>query len=61
MATNNDWTDSQGEEIEASGLAPSDTREAAIQRSLAPGSYTATVVGQDGGVGVGLVDIYRVN
>ncbi len=61
VASNDDWNDSQPEEIEASGLAPLDTREAAIQRTLVPGSYTATVAGQDGGVGVGLVEIFRID
>lgn len=60
VASNNDWADTQQPDLESSGLAPSDAREAAIQQALAPGSYTATVAGQNGGLGVGLVEVYRL-
>ena len=57
---NDNWADTQQTELEDSGLAPSDAREAAIKQTLAPGGYTATVTGLNGGVGVGLVEIYRL-
>ncbi len=35
------WKDTQQSELEASGLAPSDNRESAIQIALGSGLYTA--------------------
>jgi hypothetical protein len=58
IAQNNDWRDSQEAEITASGLAPLDDRESAIAATLAPGSYTAVVQGNNGGSGIALVEIY---
>ena len=60
VASNDNWADTQQSEIEGSGLAPSDAREAAIRQTLAPGSYTATVAGSNGGLGIGLVEVYRL-
>ena len=60
LASNDNWADTQQEAIEESGLAPGDSREAAIEQTLIPGSYTAIVSGKDGGIGVGLVEIYRI-
>ena len=60
LASNDNWADTQQAEIQASGLAPNDPRESAIESSLAPGSYTATVLGKNGTIGVGLVEIYKL-
>ena len=60
VASNDNWADTQRTEIEASGLAPTDPREAAIESSLLPGNYTATVTGKNGTIGVGLVEIYKL-
>ena len=60
VASNDNWADTQRTEIEASGLAPTDPREAAIESSLLPGNYTATVIGKNGTIGVGLVEIYKL-
>ena len=60
VASNDNWADTQQAELEGSGLAPSDAREAATQQTLAAGSYTATVAGKNGGLGVGLVEVYRL-
>jgi hypothetical protein len=60
LASNDNWADTQREAIEESGLAPGDSREAAIEQTLIPGSYTAIVSGKDGCIGVGLVEIYRI-
>jgi hypothetical protein len=59
-ASNDNWADTQRETIEESGLAPGDSHEAAIEQTLIPGSYTAIVSGKDGGIGIGLVEIYRI-
>ncbi len=60
VASNDNWADTQRTEIEGSGLAPVDAREAAIRQTLSTGNYTATVAGKNGGLGVGLVEVYRL-
>jgi hypothetical protein len=61
IQANNDWRDAQETALENSGLAPSDDHESAILASLAPGNYTVTVKGADGGTGNGLVEVYRLS
>ena len=58
IASNDDWKDTQRREIEAVGLAPSDSRESAILTTPPPGHYTALVSGKNGGMGIGLVEFY---
>ncbi len=60
ITTNDNWKDSQQAEIEATGLAPSDDREAAIEAFLTDGSYTAIVRGSGRSTGVALVEAYKV-
>jgi hypothetical protein len=59
---NNDWQDdpNQAALISGAGLAPTNSLESAILVGLAPGSYTAIVVGNGGGTGIGLVEVYQV-
>lgn len=57
---NDDWADTNGNGIAATGLAPSDSRESAILASLSPGAYTAIVEGKESTSGVGLVEIYYI-
>ena len=61
IQTNNNWRDSQEAALQNTGLAPTDNLEAAVLISLAPGSYTAIVKGADGGIGNGLVEIYKLS
>ena len=61
IAQNDDWKQTQRAEIEATGVPPSDDRESAILRALAPGAYTAVVSGKSGSTGVALVELYRLN
>lgn len=58
VMTNDNWNDTQGAEIRASGLAPTDARESALITLLQPGAYTAVVRGRNDITGVGLVEIY---
>ncbi len=61
IASNNGWRNSASvAEIAASGLAPTDDRESALQVSLEPGSYTVIVSSGDGSSGIGLVEVYGV-
>jgi hypothetical protein len=59
-ATDNDWQDdpAQAAEITADGLAPSNSKEAAIAATLPPGLYTAILAGANNGTGVGTVEVY---
>jgi uncharacterized delta-60 repeat protein len=49
---------SQQAELEATGLQPSDDREAAFVTTLPPGQYTAQVRGKPEGTGIGVVQVY---
>ena len=60
MVSNNDWRDTQQAQLEATGLAPTDTRESAILRTLPAGNYTAIISGRNGTTGVALVEIYNL-
>jgi hypothetical protein len=59
MITNDNWrTGGQETEIQQSGLAPSDDREAAIIRSVPAGNFTAIIRGANNTTGIGLVEVY---
>jgi uncharacterized delta-60 repeat protein len=60
LIANNDWQDdpAQAVELTAAGFAPSNNLEAAVAVTLAPGTYTALVFGDNNGTGVGLVEVY---
>ena len=60
ISFNDNWQDSQAAEIQATGLAPGNTKESTIVRTLLSGAYTAIVRGKDGGTGVGLVEAYNI-
>ena len=54
---NDNWRDTQEQEIIDSGLPPALDLESAIVTTLEPGVY-AIVRGQNGGSGVGLIELY---
>ena len=58
--TNDNWRDDpiQAALIQATGLAPSNDLESAIDVTLLPGAYTAIVRGNSNSFGVGLVEVY---
>ena len=60
ILANNDWQDNAGQAalITAAGLAPSNTKEAALTATLPPGLYTAILAGANSGTGVGNVEVY---
>ena len=60
LASNNDWQDTQGAEIQGTGVAPTDSRESAIVRYFSAGNYTAILRGLNNTVGVGVVDVYKL-
>ncbi len=61
VAANNDWKETQQAEIQNSGLAPADDREAAIVASLDPGNYTIVLSGRNNSTGISLVEAYDVD
>ena len=60
IAENDNWKDSQEDEIAATGLMPTDDAESAILQTLSPGNYTAIVRGALETSGVGLVEVYHL-
>jgi hypothetical protein len=61
IASNNDWTSSpEAGALQTSGLAPTNSKESAILRTLAPGAYTVILSGVNGGTGVGNVEAYNL-
>jgi hypothetical protein len=59
---NDNWKDDEvsAHVIKIIGLDPTDDRESALITTLAPGPYTAIVAGKNGGIGIGLVEIYNL-
>ena len=58
LVFNDDWEDTQADEIIATNLAPADRRESAIVATLSPGSYTAELLGACSAGGLALVEVY---
>jgi len=62
IASNDDWMDGPDQaQITALGLAPNDSKESPLLAELAPGSYTTILTGNDGGTGIGLVELYATD
>lgn len=61
IAQNDNWRDSQQTAIQATGIPPSDDRESAIVKQLAPGNYTAVVRGANGTEGIALAEVYDLD
>ena len=61
--TDDNWRDDplQALQIEATGIAPTNDLESAIDANLNPGSYTAVVRGSNNASGVALVEVYDLN
>ena len=60
LASNDDFATNPQGDIAGSGLAPSNAKESAIRRTLAPGLYTFILNGANGGTGIGLVEAYNL-
>ena len=61
--TDDNWRDDPAQEtaILATGIAPSNNLEPAIDATLNPGAYTAIVRGKNNTSGVALVEVYDLN
>jgi hypothetical protein len=55
---NDDWQSDQKQELEATGLQPSDPREAAVVATIPPGQYTVQLRGKPETTGIGVVQVY---
>lgn len=61
VETNDDWaSDFRHNEVSAAGLAPSNSSEAAMIRTLPPGAYTVILRDAGTAYGVGLVELYAL-
>jgi Calx-beta domain len=62
IASNDDWIDDpiSAAALITNGLAPENVKESGIYVSLLPGQFTAILAGKNGGIGVGLVEIYNL-
>jgi hypothetical protein len=58
--SNNNWQDHGNAALIPVNLQPSDANESAILITLAPGAYTAIVLGVGGTEGIGLVEVFEL-
>jgi hypothetical protein len=58
IAENDNWRDTQEQQIIATTIPPSNDKESAILATLAPGDYTALVSGVGTSSGIALVEVY---
>jgi PKD repeat protein len=61
VLSNDDWRSTQEAEVQGSGLAPTDDREAAIIKRLPAGNYTAIIRGANSSSGIGLAELYDLD
>ncbi len=62
LIANDNWTDDPASAalLSANGLAPADANESAIFTTLPPGQFTAILAGQNGGTGLGIIEVYNL-
>jgi uncharacterized repeat protein (TIGR01451 family) len=61
ITSNDNWRDTQEQEIMDTGIPPAKDLESAIVATLDPGFYTAIVRGKNNTTGVGLVEVYDLD
>jgi hypothetical protein len=62
LNANDNWKDdpTSAAMLTANGLGLSDTKESGIFTSLPPGQFTVILAGKNGGIGIGLIEIYNL-
>jgi cytochrome c peroxidase len=62
LIANDNWTDDpvSAALLSANGLAPADSNESGIVTSLPPGQFTAILAGKNGGIGLGIIEVYNL-
>ena len=58
LGSNDNWRESQENEIIATGVPPTDEHESALIATLIPGNYTAILRGKDNTTGIAVVELY---
>lgn len=67
IATNDNWKvndqsqQSQESQIKSTTIPPPNDAESAMVATLSPGAYTAVVLGNNGGTGLALVEVYNLH
>jgi hypothetical protein len=63
LVANDDWQDDavSAVQLSAAGFALPDPKESGIFIALPPGQFTAILAGKNGGIGIGLVELYNVH
>ncbi len=61
VVSNDNWKDTQEQEITDTIIPPTNNLESAILATLQPGAYTVILAGKDGGTGIGLVEVYDLD
>lgn len=60
VQSNDNWQDTQRQDLIDAQLAPTNSKESALITTLPAGNYTAVVSGVANGTGVGLVEVYNI-
>ena len=62
MVSNDDWQSDpvSAARLTANGLAPSNPKESGIFTTISGGQFTAILAGKNGGIGIGLIEIYNL-
>src|ERR1700720_3743843 len=61
VTANDNWRETQQDELQATTIPPSNDYESGIVKSLNPGNYTAVLAGKGGTTGVGVVEVYDLD
>jgi CSLREA domain-containing protein len=61
ILTNDNWKDTQRQNIEGGPFQPQDDRESVMLTTLLPSSYTLTLTGKNQTTGIGTVEVYDNN
>ena len=63
LISNDNWQDDpvSAGQLTANGLALPDVHESGIFIALPPGAFTAILAGNNGGTGIGLVEVYNIH
>lgn len=61
VITNDNWRDTQGQEVMNTGIPPMNDLDSAIVVTLPPGAYTAIVRGKGNTIGTALVEVYDLD
>jgi hypothetical protein len=61
VSANDNWRDTQEDEVKATTIPPANDYESSIVKSLAPGAYTAVLAGKGATTGIGVVEVYDLD